>query len=55
MYNIIGVDYLDIDVMFLFNWDIVINEIEVINNVKNSIGILFDEMNIVNYLWIGDV
>ncbi|WP_337033213.1 phage portal protein [Paenibacillus illinoisensis] len=55
LYNTTGVDYSDIDVTFLFNRDIVINETEAINNVKNSIGILSDETNIANHPWTGDV
>lgn len=55
LYNTTGVDYSDIDVTFLFNRDIVINETEAINNVKNSVGILSDETNLANHPWTGDV
>ncbi|MCG7385093.1 phage portal protein [Paenibacillus sp. ACRRY] len=55
LYNTTNADYSDIDVTFLFNRDIVINETEAINNVKNSIGILSDETNIANHPWTGDV
>ncbi|MFK0524764.1 phage portal protein [Paenibacillus illinoisensis] len=55
LYNTTGVDYSDIDVTFLFNRDIVINETEAINNVKNSVGILSDETNIANHPWTIEV
>lgn len=51
LYNTTNEDYSDVDVTFLFNRDIVINETEAINNVKNSIGILSDETNIANHPW----
>lgn len=55
LYNTTGVDYSDIDVTFLFNRDIVINETEAITNVKDSVGILSEETILANHPWTGDV
>ena len=55
LYNTTGADYSDIDVTFLFNRDIVINETEAINNVKSSWGILSEETNIANHPWTTEV
>lgn len=55
LYNTTNKDYSDIDVTFLFNRDIVINETEAITNVKDSVGILSDETVIANHPWTIEV
>lgn len=38
----------------IFNRDIMVNESEVINDIKNSVGILSDETLIANHPWVDD-
>lgn len=42
------------EVEIIFNRDIMINESDVINNIRNSVGILSDETLIANHPWIDD-
>lgn len=42
------------DVEFIFNRDILMNEGDIINNCKNSVGILSDETIIANHPWVED-
>jgi SPP1 family phage portal protein len=42
------------DVEIIFNRDIMINEADVINNIKNSVGILSDETLIAQHPWVDD-
>jgi SPP1 family phage portal protein len=42
------------DVEIIFNRDIMINESAVINDIKNSVGILSDETLIANHPWVDD-
>ena len=42
------------DVEFIFNRDILMNEGDIINNCKNSVGILSDETIIANHPWVDD-
>lgn len=53
--NTTGTDYSEEHVDFIFNRDIIINESEVIQNVRNSIGILSDETNLANHPWVTNV
>lgn len=53
--NTTGKDYSNEQVDFIFNRDIIINESEVIQNVRNSIGILSDETNLANHPWVTNV
>ena len=43
------------DVEIVFNRDMEINETEVIENCKNSVGIISDKTIITNHPWIKDV
>lgn len=42
------------EVDVIFNRDIMLNESDVINNIKNSVGILSDETLIANHPWVDD-
>lgn len=42
------------DVNIIFNRDILINESEVIDNIKKSVGIISDETLVANHPWIND-
>ena len=42
------------DVEIIFNRDIMINESEVITNIKNSVGILSDETLVAQHPWVDD-
>lgn len=53
--NTTGLDFSDEPVEFIFNRDILINETDTINNVKNSVGILSEETILVNHPWVTDV
>ncbi|MBU9707148.1 phage portal protein [Paenibacillus sp. AK121] len=55
LYNTTKVDYSSYDVDFILNRDVMINETEAIENVKNSVGILSDETNLANHPWVTDV
>lgn len=53
--NTTGADYSDEQVDFIFNRDIIINESDVINNAKASVGIISDETIIANHPWVTNV
>lgn len=53
--NVTGVDYSDEQVDFIFNRDIIINESDVINMARNSVGILSDETIIANHPWVTNI
>lgn len=53
--NTTGQDFSNEKVEFIFNRDILINETDTINNVKNSIGILSEETILANHPWVADV
>lgn len=53
--NTTGQDFSDEPVEFIFNRDILINETDTINNVKNSVGILSEETIVANHPWVTDV
>lgn len=55
LYNTTGQDYFGEDVDFIFNRDIIINETQVITNIKNSVGLLSDETLIANHPYVTDV
>ncbi len=55
LYNTTKVDYSSYDVDFILNRDVMINETEAVENVKNSVGILSDETNLANHPWVTDV
>lgn len=42
-------------VEFIFNRDIIINETDVINNAKGSVGIISDETILANHPWVNDL
>ena len=42
------------DIEIIFNRDIMINESEVINDIKNSVGILSDETLVAQHPWVDD-
>lgn len=48
-------DYMDTTYDIIFNTDIIINESEVINDARNSVGIISDETIIANHPWVIDV
>lgn len=50
--NRTGADYSDVDVDFIFNRDIIINESEVIDNADKSTGRISDETIIANHPWV---
>lgn len=50
--NIMNRDFSDETVEFIFSRDIIINEAEVINMARNSVGILSDETIIANHPWV---
>lgn len=45
-------EYMDIDVDIIFNTDMIINESEIINDAKTSLGIISDETIIANHPWV---
>lgn len=47
-------DFFDEKVTFIFNRDIIINESEVIENFRKSVGTIPDEINLANHPWIND-
>src|SRR5690606_29883431 len=51
IYNTTGQDYSDEVVDIIFNRDIIINEADVIQNAKASVGIISDETIIANHPW----
>ncbi|MTI56145.1 phage portal protein [Geosporobacter ferrireducens] len=53
--NTTGIDYSEEAVDFIFNRDILINESNVITDIKNSVGILSDETLIANHPYVTDV
>lgn len=53
--NTTGQDFSNEKVEFIFNRDILINETDTINNVKNSVGILSEETILANHPWVTDV
>ncbi|WP_019123803.1 phage portal protein [Brevibacillus massiliensis] len=55
LYNTTGVDYSSENVDFIFNRDIMINESQVIQDIKNSMGILSEETLIANHPYVTDV
>jgi len=55
LYNSTGVDYSGENVEFIFNRDMPIDESAIINNVKNSEGILSKETQVAQHPWVTDV
>lgn len=55
LYNTTGVDYSGESVDFIFNRDIMINESQVIEDIKNSMGILSEETLVANHPYVTDV
>ncbi len=53
--NTTGQDFSNEKVEFIFNRDILINETDTINNIKNSVGILSEETILANHPWVTDV
>lgn len=53
--NTMGKDFSGETVEFIFSRDIIINEAEVINMARNSVGILSDETIIANHPWVTNV
>ena len=47
-------DFENEEVEIIFNRDIMVNESDVINNIKNSVGILSDETLIAQHPWVDD-
>ena len=47
-------DFEDEEYEIIFNRDILISEADVINNIKNSVGILSDETLIAQHPWVDD-
>ncbi|MBG9945563.1 portal protein [Brevibacillus formosus] len=54
LYNTTKVDYRSEQVDFIFNRDIMINESQVIEDIKNSIGILSEETLVANHPYVTD-
>ena len=52
IYNTTGQDYSDEVVDIIFNRDIIINEADVIQNAKASVGIISDETIVANHPWV---
>lgn len=52
--NTTGQDFSNEPVEFIFNRDILINETDVINNIRNSVGILSEETLISQHPWVTD-
>lgn len=42
------------DVEIIFNRDIMLNESEIINDIKNSVGVISDETLVANHPWVDD-
>lgn len=55
LYNTTGQDYSNEQVDFIFNRDMIVNESQVIEDIKNSAGILSDETLIANHPYVTDV
>lgn len=55
LYNTTKIDYSTEQVDFIFNRDIMINESQVIEDIKNSVGILSDETLLANHPYVTDV
>lgn len=55
IHNTMGKDYSDESVDFIFNRDIMINEAEVIENAKDSQGMISDETIVANHPWVTNV
>jgi SPP1 family phage portal protein len=55
LYNTTGVDFSNEQVDFIFNRDIMINEAQVIQDIRNSVGILSEETLIANHPYVTDV
>lgn len=49
-----GVDYADEEVDITFNTDIVVNEAETIENIKNSVGIISEKTLVANHPYVKD-
>lgn len=49
-----GTDYVDTDVEFIFNRDILINETEAVTNAKNSVGVISTRTIVANHPWVSD-
>lgn len=47
-------DFSGVDADIIFNRDVLINESEVIANIRNSVGILSDETLVANHPWVKD-
>lgn len=48
-------DYSSVPVEVIFNRDMLMNEGDIINNCRNSVGILSDETIVANHPWVDDV
>ncbi|ASS76829.1 phage portal protein [Tumebacillus algifaecis] len=55
IFNTAGRDYSDEQVDFIFNRDIMINETEAVNNVRNSAGTVSEETLVANHPFVTDV
>lgn len=55
LYNTTGQDYSNEQVDFIFNRDMIVNESQVIEDIKNSMGILSEETLIANHPYVTDV
>ncbi|WP_240421644.1 phage portal protein [Paenibacillus periandrae] len=55
LYNTTGVDYSGADVTFIFNRDMPVDESAVIDDIKNSVGILSDETLVAQHPYVTDV
>lgn len=55
IYNTTGRDYSSETVDIIFSRDIIINETEVINNARASVGIISDETIVANHPWVTNV
>lgn len=55
IYNTTKQDYSKEKVDFIFNRDMIINESQVIEDIKNSFGVLSEETLVANHPWVTDV
>jgi SPP1 family phage portal protein len=47
-------DFENEELEIIFNRDIMVNESDVINNIKNSVGVLSDETLVAQHPWVDD-
>lgn len=55
IFNTTGQDHSGENVDFIFNRDIIVNEAQVITNIKNSVGLVSDETLLANHPYVNDV